>query len=117
MVRERLQAGIEAMKAPDERSEQELIWEVIRSWLVIGRVLVLLLMIFLAEFTEEYFFAGMSVSVWVIIIGIPSIIILSIIIIWGDKSFEYAKKKRDERMEYEATTEGRAYLKPIHERK
>ena len=71
MARESLQEKIIAMQRPDGRSDVEQIWEIIRSWLVISRIIVLILMVLLAEFTEEYFLLGVSVSAWCILIGIP----------------------------------------------
>ena len=74
------------MQVPDNRSDVEQIWEIVRSWLVISRVVALVLMVVLAEFTEEYFLMGISVSAWCIAIGIPVLITISIFIILGDRS-------------------------------
>ena len=40
MARESFQEKIIAMQRPDERSDVEQIWEIIRSWLVISRIVV-----------------------------------------------------------------------------
>jgi len=74
------------MQVPDDRSDTEQIWEIVRSWLVISRVVTLVLMVLLSEFTEEYFLMGVSVSAWCIAIGIPVLITISISIILGDRS-------------------------------
>ena len=37
------------MQVPDERSDVEQIWEIVRSWLVISRVVALVLMVLLAS--------------------------------------------------------------------
>ena len=92
MARESLQEKIIAMQRPDGRSDVEQIWEIIRSWLVISRIIVLILMVLLAEFTEEYFLLGVSVSAWCILIGIPLFITISAFIMIGDRS----QKKNDE---------------------
>ncbi len=92
MVREQIQARIDAMQVPDERSDVEQIWEIVRSWLVISRVVALVLMIILSEFTEEYLLMGISVSAWCIVIGIPVIIAISVFIILGDRSQKSAQE-------------------------
>lgn len=92
MVREQIQARIDAMQVPDERSDVEQIWEIVRSWLVISRVVALVLMIILSEFTEEYFLMGISVSAWCIAVGIPVIIAISVFIILGDRSQKSAQE-------------------------
>ena len=80
------------MQVPDDRSDVEQIWEIVRSWLVISRVVTLVLMVLLSEFTEEYFLMGVSVSAWCIAIGIPVLIIISISIIIGDRSQRYSEE-------------------------
>ena len=93
MARESFQEKIIAMQRPDERSDVEQIWEIIRSWLVISRIIVLVLMVLLAEFTEEYFLLGVSVSAWCILIGIPLFITISAFIIIGDSSQKQNKEE------------------------
>ena len=105
MVRDRFQRKIDEMQKPDERSDVEQIWEIVRGWLVISRVLVLILMVVLAEFTEEYILAGISVSAWCIIIGIPLLIIISVFILLGDRTKKNIEVNRNE-----------ALLHPIMER-
>ncbi|HIA90362.1 MAG TPA: hypothetical protein EYO09_04650 [Candidatus Poseidoniales archaeon] len=92
LVREQIQARIDAMQVPDERSDVEQIWEIVRSWLVISRVVALVLMIILSEFTEEYLLMGISVSAWCIVIGIPVMIAISVFIILGDRSQKSAQE-------------------------
>mgnify|MGYP007026233446 CR=1 FL=1 len=48
MVREQILARIDAMQAPDERSDVEHIWEIVRSCLFISRVVALILMFLLS---------------------------------------------------------------------
>ena len=105
MVRDRFQRKINEMQKPDERSDVEQIWEIVRGWLVISRVLVLILMVVLAEFTEEYILGGLSVSAWCIIIGIPLLIIISVFILLGDRTKKKIEVDRNE-----------ALLHPILER-
>ena len=105
MVRDRFQRKIDEMQKPDERSDVEQIWEIVRGWLVISRVLVLILMVVLAEFTEEYILGGISVSAWCIIVGIPLLIIISVFILLGDRTKKNFELSRNE-----------ALLHPIVER-
>jgi len=107
VVREQILARIDAMQVPDERSDVEHIWEIVRSWLVISRVVALILMVLLSEFTEEYFLMGISVSAWCIAIGIPVIIAISVFIIIGDRS-----QKSSEQVE-----PGNVLKRPIMERR
>jgi hypothetical protein len=94
MVRELIQAGIAAVNVPDERSEEEIIWLTIRGWLVISRIATIILMILISEFTEEYYIANLSVSVWAIIISIPLFILLSFFITLGDRHYGTNSSKR-----------------------
>ena len=105
MVKDRFQRKINEMQKPDERSDVEQIWEIVRGWLVISRVLVLILMVVLAEFTEEYILGGISLSAWCIIVGIPLLIIISVFILLGDRTKKNIEVNRNE-----------ALLHPILER-
>ena len=98
VISKRFQASLAAMQDSDEISDVEHIWGVIRTWLVISRVVVLILMVLLAEFTEEYFLLGISVSAWCIAIGIPLFVIISIIIVVGDKSRSIPKPVDEEKV-------------------
>ena len=73
------------MSQPVEHSAEEEIWEIVRSWLIITRILTFITMIALAEFFEDIAMGGLSVSLWSLIVGIPVFLILSIAIIWGDR--------------------------------
>ena len=96
MVRDRFQRKIDEMQKPDERSDVEQIWEIVRGWLVISRVLVLILTVVLAEFTEEYILGGISLSAWCIIVGIPLLIIISVFILLGDRTKKNIEVNRNE---------------------
>ena len=100
MVRDRFQRKIDEMQKPDERSDVEQIWEIVRGWLVISRILVLILMVVLAEFTEEYILGGISVSAWCIIVGIPLLIIISVFILLGDRTKKNFELSRNETLLY-----------------
>ncbi len=80
-----LKKKLQAMAQPMEHSAEEEIWEVVRSWLVISRITCFVAMIALAELLDDMMMAGLSVSLWSLIIGIPVFVILSIAIIWGDR--------------------------------
>lgn len=80
-----LKQKLQAMAQPIEHSAEEEIWEVVRSWLVISRITCFVAMIALAELLDDMMMAGLSVSLWSLIIGIPVFVILSITIIWGDR--------------------------------
>ena len=59
----------------------------IRSWLTIIRVLLVFAIIIVAEFSEEKNLMNLSLSVWAIVIGFPLFLLMSMIIIQGDKRF------------------------------
>lgn len=80
-----LKEKLQAMSQPVEHSAEEEIWEIVRSWLVISRIVSFVAMIAVAELLDDVVFAGLSVSLWSLIIGIPIFVILSVVIIWGDR--------------------------------
>jgi hypothetical protein len=83
-IAERL-AGLEK---PDEISDSQEIWATIKTILVISRVLLFVAIIVISEIMEQYFFRELSLAIWSLIIGIPLFIVLSIVIINGDKMFD-----------------------------
>ena len=83
-IAERL-AGLEK---PDEISDSQEIWATIKTILVISRVLLFVVIIVISEIMEQYFFRELSLAIWSLIIGIPLFILLSIVIINGDKMFD-----------------------------
>jgi len=101
-IAERL-AGLEK---PDERSDSQEIWATIKTILVISRVLLFVVIIVISEIMEQYFFRELSLAIWSLIIGIPLFILLSIVIINGDKMF-------DETVDEDATS---ALKNQIHKR-
>jgi uncharacterized membrane protein len=93
-----LKEKLQAMAQPIDHSAEEEIWEVVRSWLVISRITCFVAMIALAELLDDMMMAGLSVSLWSLIIGIPVFVILSIAIIWGDR---WMKKYLEENLKGE----------------
>jgi len=75
----------EAMNKPVQDCAEEEIWGIIRAWLVISRIVAFIAMIAMAELLDDMIMAGLSVSLWSLIIGIPIFLILSLSIIWGDR--------------------------------
>ena len=83
-IAERL-AGLEK---PDEISDSQEIWATIKSVMVVTRILLFVAIIVISEIMEQYFFKGLSLSIWSLIIGIPLFILLSVAIISGDRTFD-----------------------------
>ena len=85
---------LSALDKPDEANDTEQIWMIIRTFLGIVRVLIFVSIILIAEMLEEIFIGNLSLAVWSLIVGIPLFILLSTIIILGNKRFlKHASKK------------------------
>ena len=79
------------------------IWLLIRGWLGIIRVLVIIAIIIVAEIFEEAIVFNLSLSVWAIVVGCPLFLLISIVIIQGDKRFAPdLEEKRRERIRKKA---------------
>ena len=73
--------------APDDTNDAREIWMLIRSWLTIFRVLLVIAIIIVAEIFEEVTLLNFSLSVWAIVVGFTLFLLVSMIIIQGDKRF------------------------------
>ena len=69
------------------KSDEEEIWLTIRSVLTFARVVVLFGTIVVSELFEEYYFLDLTIAIWSLIIGIPLFFVISVLILWGNKSF------------------------------
>tara|TARA_B100000768_G_C10973808_1_gene246845 strand:+ start:209 stop:502 length:294 start_codon:yes stop_codon:yes gene_type:complete len=68
-------------------SDQEEIWMSIRSILSVLRVLILISTIVVSEFFEDHYILDLTVAIWSLIIGIPLFFLISLLILWGNKTF------------------------------
>ncbi|MBT61576.1 MAG: hypothetical protein CMA63_08535 [Euryarchaeota archaeon] len=102
----RISQRIAALDQPDDVTDEEEIWALIRLSLVVVRVVVFISIILVSEMMEEYSMYELSISIWSLIIGIPLFIMLSISIIIGDRMV----KKGD------SSPQKTALLHPILER-
>ena len=90
----------ERVNAPDESNDAREIWMLIRSWLTIFRVLLVIAIIIIAEIFEEVTLFNFSLSVWAIVVGFPLFLLVSMVIIQGDKRFAPdLEEKRRKRVE------------------
>ncbi len=87
----------ERMNAPDDTSDSREIWMLFRSWLTLFRVILVIAIIVIAEIFEEVIILNLSLSVWAVIVGFPTFLLISMVIIQGDKRFapDLEKKRRD----------------------
>ena len=60
---------------------------IIRSWITIIRIFLVFAIIIVAEIFEEHSLLNISLSVWAIVVGFPLFLLLSMVIIQGDKRF------------------------------
>jgi magnesium-transporting ATPase (P-type) len=77
----------ERADAPDGTTDEREIWMMIRSWITLIRVVLVIAIIVIAEIFEEHSLFNLSLSVWAIVLGFPLFLLLSMIIIQGDKRF------------------------------
>ena len=88
----------ERVDAPDDTDDAREIWMLIRSWLTIIRVVMVIAIIIIAEIFEEVTLLNFSLSVWAIVVGFPLFLLVSMVIIQGDKRFapdlEEKRRKR-----------------------
>ena len=68
-------------------SDQEEIWLSIRSIMSLLRVLILISTIVVSEFFEDHYILELTVAIWSLIIGIPLFFLISLGILWGNKTF------------------------------
>tara|TARA_B100000614_G_C14477281_1_gene465151 strand:+ start:811 stop:1134 length:324 start_codon:yes stop_codon:yes gene_type:complete len=78
---------LSALDKPDDANDTEQIWMIIRTFLGIIRVLIFVSIIVIAEMLEEIFIGNLSLAVWSLIVGIPLFVLLSSLIILGNKKF------------------------------
>ena len=81
------QTNRDRIDAPDDTSDGREIWMIIRSWITIIRIFLVFAIIIVAEIFEEHSLLNISLSVWAIVVGFPLFLLLSMVIIQGDKRF------------------------------
>ena len=101
----------ERMAVPDSQTDDEEIWSIMRTWFVLIRWIVFFATILTAELFGEYFLLNLSMSLWAVGLGIPSFIIISLLIIQGDKRL--APELEAKRL---ATIESGILKRPIRKR-
>tara|TARA_B110001452_G_scaffold197628_1_gene167569 strand:+ start:430 stop:750 length:321 start_codon:yes stop_codon:yes gene_type:complete len=102
----RLQNRLSRLDTPDQATDEEEIWSLIRLSLVILRIVVFVGIIAVSELMESYYFSNLSMALWALIIGIPLFVLISWGIVVGDRLI------RNEGSDGEKT----AVLRPIRER-
>ncbi|HJL96749.1 MAG TPA: hypothetical protein QF401_01225 [Candidatus Poseidoniaceae archaeon] len=102
----RLQQRLAELDTPDDMTDEEEIWSLVRLSLVILRIILFVAIIAVSELMESYAIYGISMALWALIIGIPLFILISGGIILGDR---IVKKK-------EAGIVEKTLLRPIRER-
>ena len=85
---------LSALDRPDETNDTEQIWMIIRTFLGIIRMIFVSIIV-IAEMLEEIFIGNLSLAVWSLIVGIPLFVLLSSLIILGNKRFIDKPAKSD----------------------
>ncbi len=102
----RIQQRFADLDTPDDLTDEDEIWALIRISLVVSRVVLFIAIIAISEIMESYFLYNLSMAIWSLIIGIPLFILISMGILFGDRLMDNGKNKSVE------TT----VLRPIRER-
>ena len=102
----RLQQRLAELDTPDDMTDEEEIWSLVRLSLVILRIILFVAIIAVSELMENYTIYDISMALWALIIGIPLFILISGGIILG---YRIVKKK-------EAGIVEKTFLRPIRER-
>ena len=101
------------------KSEEEEIWAIVRTWLSVTRIIIFVSVILVTEFSSDYFINDISAGLWSLIFGVPGFLLISALIIFGDKRYAPEEdRKRLEKAEKITSRfeEKRAYLHPIKKR-
>ena len=104
MARRSIADRFAELDRPDQRTDEEEIWGVVRAILSVSRIVVFVGIIVISEMLEEYFFNGLSLGIWSLIIGIPLFVAISVAIIMGDSWFGEDEEEKT------------AVLRPIQQR-
>tara|TARA_B100000767_G_scaffold254264_1_gene259516 strand:+ start:1360 stop:1680 length:321 start_codon:yes stop_codon:yes gene_type:complete len=102
----RLHNRLAELDTPDHATDEEEIWSLIRLSLVILRIILFVAIILVSELMESYYLSNLSMAVWALVIGIPLFILISWVIVLGDRVI---KKQA-------SASEETAVLRPILER-
>ena len=111
-------SSTEIITTPPGKSEEEEIWGVIRTWLGIIRIVVFFAIIFITEMFAEYLFKGWSIGIWALIIGIPLFLVISVVLIAGDKKLapEADLNRIAKARDLQDRFEKKAVMRPIRKR-
>ena len=102
----RFQQRFAELDKPDDLTDEDEIWSLIRFSLVVLRVLLFIAIIVISEIMESYFVYNLSMAIWSLVIGIPLFILISMGIILGDRFMQQEK----------TASTASAVLRPIQER-
>ena len=93
MARTTLAERLSAMDQPDHASEAGAIWNSVRPLLVLGRIVMVGLIIIIGEIFDDVRFAGLTIGVWALVMGIPLFLLISTIITYVDRLVGIEQKK------------------------
>lgn len=94
MARTTLAERLSAMDQPDHASEADAIWTSVRPLLVLGRIVMVGLIIIVGEIFDDVRFAGLTIGVWALVMGIPLFLLISTVITYVDRLVGVEEKNK-----------------------
>ena len=85
----RIQQRFADLDTPDDLTDEDEIWVLIRFSLVVSRVVLFIAIIAISEIMESYFIYNLSMAIWSLVIGIPLFVLISMGIILGDRFMQH----------------------------
>ena len=93
MARTTLAERLSAMDQPDHASEAGAMWSSIRPLLVLGRIVMVGMIIIVGEIFDDVRFAGLTIGVWALVMGIALFLLISTVITYVDRLVGTEQKK------------------------
>lgn len=94
MARPSLAERLSALDQPYHADDADAIWGSVRPLLVLGRIVMVGLIIIVGEVFDDVRFAGLTIGVWALVMGIPLFLLISTMITYMDRLVGTEEKKK-----------------------